>query len=91
MGSQFAHDLAHDPTMALETAISVHLRANCYPPVPEEMIPVCIEAIQLYNEELYNNEVELPAGVSYRNCTTAPAWAIVDGNHLHAWITGSEY
>lgn len=91
MGSQMAHYLAGDATMTLETAISIHLRANCYPPVPEEMIPVCIEAIQLYNEELYNNEVELPAGVTYRNNTTAPAWAIVDGNHLHAWITGEEY
>ena len=91
MGSQMARDLAGDATMTLETAISIHLRANCYPPVPEEMIPVCIEAIQLYNEELYNNEVELPAGVLYRNSTTAPAWAIVDGNHLHAWITGEEY
>lgn len=70
----------------LDTALAWHLRANHYPPVPLEMVPVCIEAIDLVNEGLGNNEVELPAGVYYRNDTSAPAWAIVDAHHLSPWL-----
>ena len=90
MGSLQATEMANSG-LTLEDSLRWHLQANHYPPIPEEMIPVCSEAIELYNEGLDNNTVELPAGVFYRNMTHAPAWAIVDAHHLDAWIEREEY
>jgi hypothetical protein len=84
MGSLQATEMAE--LTDLETALTWHLRANHYPPVPLEMLEVCKEAIALCNEGLENNTVDLPLGVRYRNDTYAPAWAIVDGHNLHPWI-----
>ena len=89
MGSLQATEMAQSG-LSLEDSLRWHLQANHYPPVPEEMIPVCVEAIELYNEGLYRDEVELPHGVTYRNQTSAPAWSIVDAHHLSAWITIEE-
>jgi hypothetical protein len=89
MGSLQATEMANSG-LSLEDSLSWHLRANHFPPVPLEMIPVCMEAIQLMNEGLFNSQVELPLGTSYRGDTTAPAWAITDAHHLDAWIEEEE-
>jgi hypothetical protein len=68
----------------LTTAVSWHLKANCYPPVPAVMIPICVEAIDLVICEEGNQYVELPEGVLYKGDTSAPAWAIVDNYRLGA-------
>jgi hypothetical protein len=70
----------------LTTAVSWHLKANCYPPVPDVMIPICVEAIDLAICEEGNQYVELPEGVLYKGDTSAPAWAIVDNYRLGAII-----
>jgi hypothetical protein len=70
----------------LTTAVSWHLKANCYPPVPDIMIPICVEAIDLAICEEGNQYVELPEGVLYKGDTSAPAWAIVDNYRLGAII-----
>ena len=88
MGSAMAYDLVE--TTDIDTALQIHLRANHYPPIGIEMIPVCKEAIQLSREGLHQSLVDLPTGVSYRNDITAPAWAIVDAHHLHAWVDQEE-
>jgi hypothetical protein len=70
----------------LTTAVSWHLKANCYPPVPDVMIPICVEAIDLAICEEGDQYVELPEGVLYKGDTSAPAWAIVDNYRLGAII-----
>lgn len=84
MGALSAIDMADQVDM--RTAISWHLTANHYPPVPTSMIDVCIEAIDACNDGVWNEHIELPEGVYYKGQTTAPAWAIVDQHHLEFWI-----
>jgi hypothetical protein len=84
MGSLQATEMAE--LTDIDTALTWHLRANHYPPIPLEMVAVCKEAIALCNEGLENNTVDLPHGTSYRNAPYAPAWAIVDAHHLDPWI-----
>ena len=31
-------------------------------------------------------QIEMPAGVSYKGKTHAPAWAIIEQHHLDAWL-----
>jgi len=88
MGSAMAYDLVD--TTDIDTALAIHLNANHYPPIGSEMIPACKEAIQLSREGLGQSLVDLPQGVHYRNDITAPAWAIVDAHHLHAWVDEEE-
>ena len=93
MGSNFATELADKglfPELDLEMAISIHLQSNHYPPVPLSMVEPCIEAIDAYYDEDYNKLIEMPEGVSYQGNTHAPAWAIIDQHHLHAWLPESD-
>ncbi len=84
MGALQAHEMAE--LTDIYTALTWHLRANHYPPVPSEMIPVCIEAIEAVNDYDEAREIDLPLGTSWRGLTTAPASAIVEAHHLDAWI-----
>lgn len=84
MGSLQAQEMSD--MLSLEDGLAWHLRINHYPPVPLEMIPVCIEAIRAYNDEAYDSPIDLPDGTTWRGEVYAPAWAIVDGHHLHPWV-----
>jgi hypothetical protein len=87
MGSNFATDLAdYDLGLDLSTAISIHLSANHYPPVPQSMVEPCIDAIMAYWDDEIDREIPMPEGVSYKGLDTAPAWAIVEQHHLEAWL-----
>jgi hypothetical protein len=89
MGSQQAHEMA--AYADLDTALSWHLTANHYPPVPLTMLPVCKEAIiWLNNGGDSQQEFALPDGVTYHGVTNAPAWAIVEQHHLEAWLEDGE-
>lgn len=70
----------------LTTAVSWHLAANCYPPVPAIMVPVCVEAIDLVICEEGHQHVDLPEGVLYKGDTSAPAWAVAENYRLNAII-----
>jgi hypothetical protein len=91
MGNNLATELA-DGTLGLdmESAIGMHLRGNHYPPVPLSMVQPCIDAIDAYWEEDQDRLIEMPAGVSYKGNTHAPAWAIIEQHHLDAWCTESD-
>jgi len=89
MGSLQAQEMAE--LLPLEEALHYHLRVNHYPPVPVEMIPVCVEAIEAYQELDWHREIELPEGVSYRGLTTAPASAIVEAHHLDSWVYENDW
>ena len=89
MGSNFATELATGVLgpISIEDQIAMHLRNNHYPPVPLSMVKPCIEAIDAYWEDDLNHEIALPEGGSWRGQSTAPAWAIIEGHHLDAWVS----
>jgi hypothetical protein len=89
MGRQLAEELSSDEFgLGLSESIRIHLVGNHYPPVPVSMVPVCIRAIQSYNENMDGNElIEMPKGISWRGKTSAPAWAIIEGHHLENWCS----
>ena len=98
MGSNFATEMTDGTledlgiSLSLEDQITIQLRGNHYPPVPYSMVQPCIEAIFACNEDESNRQIELPEGVLWRGQTTAPAYAIVEGHHLEAWVDyGNDY
>jgi hypothetical protein len=89
MGALRAMDIADN--FDLEEGISIHLRTNHYPPVPIEMLPTCIEAIDAVNSEGdWDKLITLPDGISWKGLTQAPASAIIEQHHLEFWIIESE-
>ena len=91
MGSNFANDLALADNLDIETQIGIHLKSNHYPPVPEFMVAPCIEAIDAVNDAgLWDLEIPMPEGVTYKGLTTAPAWAIIEQHNLNAWLIERE-
>jgi hypothetical protein len=90
MGRNFAEDLS-TMDISLEQSIGYHLQANHYPPVPASMVPVCIEAINAYNEGAYHRELELPEGTTWRGQKTSPVYAIINAHHLEPWLVDEEY
>lgn len=97
MGSNLATEMA-DGTLAdlginltIEQQIGIHLSSNHYPPVPSMMITPCIEAIDAVNDAgLWDLEIPMPEGVSYKGRDTAPAHAIIKQHHLDAWLIERE-
>lgn len=86
MGYASAFDMAGQTD--LNTALTWHLRSNLYPPVPLSMIEPCKEAIFSVLDNESSREIALPEGVSWRGKDTAPAWAVVEGHHLEAFVDG---
>jgi hypothetical protein len=89
MGYTTASALAEE--LDLEVALGYHLQGNHYPPVPLSMVQPCMDAIDAFWDEDYNQLIELPEGVSWRGDTHAPAHAIVEAHHLDAWLPQEEY
>lgn len=91
MGSNLAYELASgELNVTLEQAIGWHLQGNHFPPIPSSMIQPCIEAIDAGNDEDWDREIAMPEGILYKYGNTAPAWAVIEQHHLHAWIEGEE-
>ena len=90
MGSNLATDLA-EMDLDLAQSIRIQLTANHYPPVPVSMVEPCIEAIYACNEDEHNKLIKLPDGVSWRGEDHAPAYAIVEGHHLDAWLNHADW
>ena len=91
MGRNFAEDLSLADNLDIETQVAIHLKSNHYPPVPEFMVKTCVEAIDAVNDlGLWELEIPLPEGVSYKGLHEAPAWAIIEQHHLDAWIIERE-
>ena len=90
MGAMTAMSIA-ESGVTLEQGLSWHLQGNHYPPIPQVMISVCVEAIDAYWEDDLNREIPLPKmedGFQIRwrdGKTTAPAWAVIEHAHLDAW------
>lgn len=85
MGYQHSYDTI-EYTKDLKTAVSMHLTSNCFPPVPQYMLPVALEALEKVLAHEDKSLVELPEGVTFRNETSATAIAVVDALHLFAFV-----
>lgn len=70
----------------IDTALIWHLTSNHYPPVPTTMVEPCKQAITAFVEHDRDRAIPLPDGVFWRGQNVAPAWAIVEGHHLEAFI-----
>ena len=97
MGSNFANEMAGGVledlgiSLTIEQQIGIHLSSNHYPPVPSSMVKPCIEAIDAVNDlGLWDADIELPEGVSWKGSNYAPAHAIIEAHHLNAWIIERE-
>ena len=91
MGNQLSRELAdNDFNLSLDNALAIHLQSNHYPPVPISMVPVCIEAIDAYNEGDMQRLIQLPANTSWRGLPSAPAIAIIEAHHLDAWCDNDD-
>jgi hypothetical protein len=50
------------------------------------MVQPCIDAIDAYYQEDYNQEINLPHPITWKGNATAPASAIVKAHHLEWFI-----
>ena len=92
MGSNLSTELASgELDLSLRDSIAIQLRSNHYPPVPLSMIDPCIEAIDACNDEAQDKLIKLPDGITWRGEDSAPAYAIVEGHHLDAWIRHADW
>jgi len=80
MGRMQAESMA-EFDIPLETAIRWQLRNNHFPPVPSEMIPVSIKAVELAREGKHTEKITTP--FEHRTYGwKVPAYVIVDAYHL---------
>jgi hypothetical protein len=85
MGRNFSDDLSFMDSLSLETQLSIHLSSNCYPPIPQFMVSVAVEAIAKYNADEGDSVINLPAGVQFRNGQTITAFDAIQSLHLESW------
>ena len=74
----------------LEQQLSIHFSSNCYPPIPQQMIPTAIEAIDAYWEMDYSRMIPLPEGVSFRGQSEVSASNVIESYRLDAWCMDDE-
>ncbi len=83
MGYLQAQEMA-EMTINLEQAVTWQLRNNHYPPVPSEMIPVAVKAVELCREGAYEKTLKTP--FEHRTYGwDVPAHVVVDCYHLEPW------
>jgi hypothetical protein len=75
-----------DTDLTLEQQLSIHFSSNCYPPIPQMMIPTAIEAIDAYWEEDHFKMIPLPEGVSFRGQSEVSASNLIESYRLDAWV-----
>jgi hypothetical protein len=85
MGMMTALGLAGSEA-TLEQQLSIHFSSNCYPPIPQQMIPTAIEAIDAYWDEDYSRMIPLPEGVSFRGQSEVSASNVIESYRLDAWL-----
>lgn len=68
------------------TALLWHLQYNHYPPVPASMVTACQKAIDNANNELWDKQVRLPVGVTFRGKKFAPTRNIIAQHHLDTFL-----
>ena len=72
--------------ISLRNALSYQLTANHYPPYPTALIDVAEEAVNLGQEELWDQEIELPEGIEFRDQPFITVADAVETFHLDAFL-----
>ncbi len=75
-----------DTDTSLEQQLSWHFSSNCYPPVPQLMIPVAVTAIKNVLAENGADDIKLPKEVQYKGDTTITGYTAVEALHLWAFV-----
>jgi len=94
MGSTQAEGYAaHDKQFKRNgsAGLLAHLQGNHYPPVPASMPGPSKRAISAVNKGKHDSNIKLPQGILYKGKKTAPASAIVEAHHLHAWLNPDQF
>ena len=93
MGFATANDLQDELLeLDLEQQISLHFQVNCYPPIPQQMLPTAIEAIDNAYEGDYGKKIRLPEGVTFRGYDEVSTRDVISSYRLEAWLPeGEEY
>lgn len=87
MQSEEFAQAARDGSISLEAALTWHLEANHYPP-QLRMLSAALAAIEAANDDDWDREVDMPAGVRYRGShDTAPARALIEALHLEEFLS----
>jgi len=75
----------------VDTALLWHLKSNHYPPLPDCVIGLAKQAIELANNGDWDARINLKeAGISWRGQDSAPVSACVEAWHLDAFITNED-
>ena len=90
MGSMHAQEYAAMKGKQKDAGLLAHLQNNLFPSVPSSMLGPSKRAIAAVNKGNHDAAIKLPNGITFRGKKTAPAHAIVDQHHLHAWIKQEE-
>jgi hypothetical protein len=86
MGAKLAQEIAESP-LTLEEKLSWHLRGNLYPPMPDSMIPVCMEAINLAeNGEDLHKILTMPENIKRAGSSEITAKQLIISTKLHWYI-----
>ena len=85
MGYSTALGIA-ESDISLEAQVSWHFSSNCYPPVPQYMVPLAVEAIHEAVEGNWGNTLECPEGVTFRDGNTVSVSDIINTLHLDAFV-----
>lgn len=91
-----------DTTDNIEEVVRWHLTRNCYPPMPEVCVPMCVEAIRackwqiggsinLSSDENERIMLKLPDGMFYKgDQTVVEAWTVIEAFHLEGFLMEDE-
>jgi len=86
---EISKEIANAP-MGLETKLSWHFANFEDGGIPESLIPVAVQAIELANSNGdLTTMLPLPDGVLFKDQSVASAQDVIDGHHLHYFIEGS--
>ena len=99
MGSNFVTEIQDTdlfPNITLRDQVGMHLRGNCYPPIPIEMVDVCVEAIHAYDDGDYYRMLTLPkiGDFQIRNrdgSVEVTAMQVVENTRIEGFINEEEY
>ena len=86
MGRAFVEGIKELDELELEDWVSMHFQSNCYPPIPQFMVQSAVAAIVACNKGDYNEVIELPMGVTYRDSEFVDAWTFVEQHRLEGFV-----
>jgi len=86
MGRMFVEGIKELGDIELEDMVSLHFQSNCYPPIPQFMVQSAVAAIQACNQGDYNEVIELPMGVTFRDSQFVDAWTFIEQHRLEGFL-----